>query len=369
MRMNRNERGATTIFVAALIAVLLAAVGIGIDTTSMTYQRSRVQHAADASALAIARICANGGACSNSAGQVVASDFMTKNAPGGGTDSTPNVNINTGTGTVIVTQTKSVKTMFFGLLGISSKTESASATATWGSYQRGNVKPFLVSLCEYTKVATNVTTFLDANSSNDANGYSKNDPQQILLDDNNLTSGCGTIPTGLSIPNVPSGAGTRMVIGGLWKNSNGSAGNASISNSKSILTVGDYGFELGAAKTDGNKTEGYIDPGPVLFAIYAPTRNFKFGGAVITGPDDVPTSKFSGNAVTFSFKVVGFAPFNVAAVRLGSSGNPLQGVCPAGFSPCSGVGIWGSFVNEASLDGLAFTPGGANIGTTVKLTN
>lgn len=359
--MSKREDGAVTLMVAALMACLLAAVGIGIDTTSMAYQRSRVQHGTDAGALAVAQSCKAGSCDTSLAGQ-----YLGKNATGGGADSTPGVSV--GSSTVTVTSTKSVNTIFFGLLGIHTKAVTASSTASWNtSPVSGNVQPFLVSLCEYTHASLNTATFIDTNSNDEVQNYKKSDPQQLLDDDGNLTSPCGSIPTGVA--GVPSS--TRMVVGGLWKSDNGKC-DASANDGKSHLEIGDNVAEFQLCGGNTQNTDKYggtsgddkFVPGHVtLFAIYAPTRNFDFGGAQTAGNGTLPSSKFADNAPAFDFKVVGFAPFKVTGFRLGKAGNSCLGSCPSGK-----VGIWGSFVNDISKD-ADYQPGGPNIGSVVKLIN
>jgi hypothetical protein len=362
-RMTERDDGATALVVAALMTCLLAAAGIGIDTTSMAFQRSRVQHGTDAGALAVAQSC-KAGACDAS----LAGQYVGKNAAGGGSDSGPAVSITSTS--VTVGSSKAVDTMFFGLLGINTKSVAASSTASWNtSPTSGDVLPFLVSLCEYTKVKVNDATFIDTNSNDDVKDYKQNDPQKLLDDDGNLTTNCGSIPTGVSVPGL-SGA-TRMVIGGLWKSSNGKC-NASANNGKSHLEIGDNGadFQLCGANTQqtdkygGTSGSDKFVPGQVtLFAIYAPTKNFAFGGVKSKNDGTTPTTEFADNAPAFNFKVVGFAPFKVTGFRLGTSGNSCLGSCPTGK-----IGIWGSFINDISED-ADYEVGGPNIGSVVKLVN
>jgi Flp pilus assembly protein TadG len=360
-RVTRREDGATALFVAIVLGCLLAAAGIGIDTTSMAFQRSRVQHGTDAGALAVAQSC-KAGACDAS----LAGQFLSKNASGGGADTGPGVSITSTT--VTVGSSKAVETSFFGLLGVGSKSVSASSTASWNtSPTSGDVLPFLVSLCEYTKVNVNDATFIDTNSNDDIKDYKQNDQQKRLSDDGNLTSGCGTIPTGVSVPGL-SGS-TRMVIGGLWKSSNGKC-DASANNGKSHLSIGDAvgDFQLCGANTQqtdkygGTSGTDKFVPGKVtLFALYAPTKNFAFGGVKTKNDGTTPTTEFADNAPSFNFKVVGFAPFKVTGFRLGTAGNSCLGSCPNGK-----IGIWGSFVNDISED-ADYEVGGPNIGSVVKL--
>jgi len=358
---DRDERGATLVVVAAMIVCLLAAAGIGIDTSTMAYQRSRVQHGADAGALAVAQSC-KAGACNAS----LATSYLNSNANGGGSDNAPSVSI--GSTSVTVTNTKNASTIFFGLLGIGSKAVRATSTASWNtSPTSGNVLPFLVSLCEYTKAAVNVPTFIDTNSNDEIQKYKAKDEQKILQTDNNLTSGCGTIPTGVSITGLSSS--TNMVIGGMWKTTNGGC-NGSVNNGKSQLEIGNSQADFELCGLNSQQTDKYAATsgadkfvvGQVtLFAIYAPTRNFSFGGAQTKANGTAPTSEFAANAPAFDFRIVGFAPFKITGTRLGTSSNGCLGSCVAGK-----VGIWGSFVNDIHPD-ADYEVGGPNIGSVVKL--
>lgn len=365
-RKKRNERGATVVVVAAMTACLLAAAGIGIDTTSMAYQRSRVQHAADASALAIAQTCKEG-ACN----PALADDLLTKNADGGGSDHAPSVTI--GSTSVTVSMTKDVNTIFFGLLGIGSKAETAVSTASWDtSPTSGSVIPFLVSLCELTQAEIGDATFLDSNA-NDRFKTRKSDyegEEQSVLNPENLDEliDCDGIPSGVSVPED-----TRMVKGGIWISTNGGC-NASLSDGKAALEVGDGTQEVGFGRLcafNSQQTTKYGDGGPndlapnevALLAVYAPSKNHHYGGVFTEADGTDATSKIMA-PVEFSGKVVGFIPFYVTGFRFGaapSQTGPCMGTCPNGS-----VGIWGRFIDEIHPD-ADYEVGGPDIGTVVRL--
>lgn len=366
---DRDERGATMVLVAAMIVCLLAAAGIGIDTTSMAYQRSRVQHAADASALAIAQTC-KAGSCESS----LANDLLAKNAAGGGRDHVPSVSISSTA--VTVSMTKDVDTMFFGLLGIGSKAETAVSTASWNtSPTSGSVIPFLVSLCEFTHADIGEDTFLDSNTNDrfKTNVSDYGDEPQSVLEPANLDElvDCAGIPDGVDVP-----ANTRMIKGGLWISTNGGC-NSSLSDGKAALEIGDNPTEAGFGKLCGfnaQQTTKYGDGGPqdlaanktALLAVYAPSKNFHYGGVLTEADGTDPTSKIevSGSSVEFSGKIVGFAPFYVTGFRFGASPHqegPCVGTCPNGS-----VGIWGRFVSEIHPD-ADYEVGGPDIGAVVKL--
>jgi Flp pilus assembly protein TadG len=361
--MTDREDGATGVVVAVMLTCLLAAAGIGIDTTSMAFQRSRVQHGTDAAALAVAQSCKAGACNSGLAGQ-----YVSENATGGGSNSGPSVSITSNS--VTVGSTKAVNTTFFGLLGIDTKSVAASSTASWNtSPTSGYVQPYLVSLCEYTNgLPVNKATFLDADATDrlTSNTY-KSKAQSVLETEGDLTADCGSIPSGVT--GVPST--TRMIKGGLWKSSNDKC-NASLSSGKSTLDIGDGNSSFALCASNTQQADKYGEPGDPddiqpnavsLFAIYAPTANFRYGGVITNPPNGTAsTSKIDGSP-SFRFKIVGFAPFKVTGFRLGKSSNPCRGSCPNGK-----VGIWGAFVNDISKD-ADYEVGGPNIGSVVKLIN
>ncbi len=368
-RRNQDERGATLLVVTAMIGCILAAVGIGIDTTSMAYQRSRVQHAADAAALAIAQTC-KAGSC-NSA---LAATYLNNNAAGGGSDQSPTVSI--GTSSVTVSMTKNVNTIFFGLLGIGSKAENAVSVASWNtSPTSGTVIPFLVSLCQYTNSQLGVATFLDSNSNDrfKTNKTSYEGKPQSVLDPANLNElvSCNGIPSGIT---SPPPADTRMVKGGIWISTNGGC-NSSLSDGKAALEIGDGTQDISFGRLcafNAQQTTKYGDGGPndlapnqtALLAIYAPSKNHHYGGVFTEADGTASTSKIL-SPVEFAGKIVGFAPFYVTGFRFGAVGQegPCMGTCPNGS-----VGIWGRFVSEIHPD-ADYEVGGPNIGTVVKLIN
>ena len=154
-----NERGATTVVVGMLMTALVAAMGIGIDTSNMAYQRTRIQHAADASVAAIAVDCAQGKTnCSPTGAQSTANYFVTQNA-GSGTATIPGI-VNTSLSSVTVKVDKTVNTSFLGLLGVGSKSVSASATATYSGHpiEGAPMLPMAVPYCMWKANQAPATT-------------------------------------------------------------------------------------------------------------------------------------------------------------------------------------------------------------------
>src|SRR5690349_1578202 len=167
MRDVRSERGATTVMFAIVFTALLAAVGLGIDSSSLAFHRSRTQHAADAAALAIATDCVRNLPCNSSAATSSAAYYNVgagANATGGSAQAyaIAPTGLTKASGQVTVTITKTVGTKFFSLLGINSKNVRAVATAKWSRNPKaGDVVPFGVSLCQYVTAGLNNPTTLD----------------------------------------------------------------------------------------------------------------------------------------------------------------------------------------------------------------
>ena len=152
-RAKRDERGLTAILVGVLATTLIAAVGMSVDVGNAYTQRQKLQTATDNAALAIAQDCAlyrstcysaNGNAPKSTANFVVGQNIS-------GADTGVQGTVTPSSSSVTVTSTKVVPFTFARLVGVSSKTASVSATATWDKAPNEGypLLPMAVGYCQY----------------------------------------------------------------------------------------------------------------------------------------------------------------------------------------------------------------------------
>lgn len=149
----KRDRGAAAVMVGILLVPLVGCLAIALDVGALYVERSQLQNGADAAALAIAQECAEDGVCD--APSALAESFSNDNA----NDDAANVlqpefpNSHT---VVVTTSTRVADTNasaishpFAALIGISSTTVGASATAEWGSPWASSTLPLALSYCEF----------------------------------------------------------------------------------------------------------------------------------------------------------------------------------------------------------------------------
>ena len=303
-----RERGVTTIFIAMSMVMLLGAVGLGVDTGSLRYEKSKFQHAADASALGIGNDCAiNKPECASY--QLTANTLTTDNSSASNPGVSPSP-VQQSSGIVTVTVDKMVPTYFFKAFGISSKEVKAVATVKWTKNPiKGPVLPFAVSMCDYAKTPVNTPTVIRADlngeakaeivktgNTTDTKAYAQLDPY-LMKDSAGNTAPCN-VPSDVTLPGSPSSV--TMLQGGLWLSD---AGN-SISNGKLLSTQILQSLEsVTGYFQGGHKYDAYLTPGMTLMmAVYAPTSNYQYAGLRVSGGKaDHPAS--------FDMRLVGYTPF------------------------------------------------------------
>ena len=145
MKRFREDRGAVAVWVAVMMVPLLGVAALAIDVGALHADRQRLQHGADAAALAIAQQCAQG-ACG--ATTATAQELAEANAPQGG-PVTAVVDLQEGAGWVEV-ETSSARDLWFGpVLGQGDKSLTARGAASWGQYPTGGSHlPLAISWCE-----------------------------------------------------------------------------------------------------------------------------------------------------------------------------------------------------------------------------
>lgn len=149
----RSERGASAVILAILLVPLIGFVAISVDVGALYWERAQLQNGADAAALAIAQDCADDTGCGDSA--ALAASYTNGNA----NDRAANVltPVFPNAHTVIVsdstrvagTDAEAIRHPFAALIGTTSTTVGASATAEWGPPGAGPVLPLALSFCEF----------------------------------------------------------------------------------------------------------------------------------------------------------------------------------------------------------------------------
>jgi len=137
-----GERGAVAVIVALLLVPILGFAAIAVDVGALYAERARLQTAADAAALAVARNCAMG-ACGDT--QATAQELVTANV-GEGQAESPELTANT----VTVTGNNPVEHWFAPVIGHDATEVSATATVAWGAPGGGTAAlPLIFSDCEW----------------------------------------------------------------------------------------------------------------------------------------------------------------------------------------------------------------------------
>jgi Flp pilus assembly protein TadG len=137
-----GKRGATAVIVALLLVPLLGFGAIAVDVGAIYAERARLQTAADAAALAVARDCALG-ACGDM--QSTATQMVRANV-GEAAAAPPEL----AGSTVTVTGSNATEHWFAPVIGHESTQVSATATVAWGAPGGGTAAlPLIFSLCEW----------------------------------------------------------------------------------------------------------------------------------------------------------------------------------------------------------------------------
>lgn len=153
----RREHGASAVLVAILMVPLLGFAAISLDVGSLYVERGQLQNGADAAALGIAQACARGtAACAayNAGSRVT--NVANSNDSRDSLEALASVSFPNGANTSPVTvQTATLTSTggalqhpFASIIGISSSTVHATATAAWYAANNGTVTlPLAFSLC------------------------------------------------------------------------------------------------------------------------------------------------------------------------------------------------------------------------------
>ncbi|SDS42680.1 Tad domain-containing protein [Agrococcus carbonis] len=146
MKRERRDRGAVAVWVAILLVPLLAMAALAIDVSAANADRQRLQHGADAAALAVAQHCAVR-ACTGTA--AVAASLATANNPMGGAARIEDLDVDPARGWVEVETASDRDFWFAPIIGIDDAELTARSAASWNQYPvRGSHLPLAISWCE-----------------------------------------------------------------------------------------------------------------------------------------------------------------------------------------------------------------------------
>lgn len=124
-----DDRGVAAVFFALSLTVLVAGLGLSVDVGNVAYQRNKAQHAADTASRQLAYQCArypSGTACASLQSSAV--DIAADSIDGSSVTATRNATAKS----VTVSVDKTVTTNLLALIGVSSKSVRATATARMG---------------------------------------------------------------------------------------------------------------------------------------------------------------------------------------------------------------------------------------------
>jgi len=218
MRRLKDERGATMIIVAMVMAVLLAMVGLAVDAGALYLERRELSNAADAAVLAIAEDCALGTrSCDPATAGATAAQYADENSRDG-VSAVALLSLDpSGRSVTVVTGTRNpdgttkVRPFFAQVVGWDGMTVEASATAIWG-YPRTvrTFLPLVISECEHPRGTPLPTTeriyyFHDGNNAEECNAVAGMDTDG----DGKLSGGFGWLSS--------SGDCDAMLTAGFWQ--------------------------------------------------------------------------------------------------------------------------------------------------------
>lgn len=162
----RDDLGATTIFVVLIMPFLLLFGALVLDGGRGIVARRQTQNAADAGALAKATDCAKG---------ISTTNFAPYQTNGASLANAPTC----GSGTTTVSMARNISLVF--ARGGGSRDVTRSATAKWGTLGTGTTLPIVISNCEFSQALLDGTTDI-----------------VLYLDDTKPQSGCSSLPGGFS---------------------------------------------------------------------------------------------------------------------------------------------------------------------------
>lgn len=197
----RDDRGAVAVWVAILMIPLMVMAALAIDIGAAHADRQRLQHGADAAALAIAQECAVSGCADEDA---TAQQLATANQPQNGVVDAEVVELDEAAGYVEV-ETSSERDFWFApVIGEDDVAQTRVGAASWGYPSGGGSLPLTFSWCEvlhYTG-ATAIRDSAGAIIGLDIHGGRQD---VVLYNKSNQSSNFHSCSSGAPMPSVPNG--------------------------------------------------------------------------------------------------------------------------------------------------------------------
>lgn len=375
----REERGATTVFIAAFLTVLLVSMGLSIDVGNAYFQERKMQTSADNSALAIARDCSVGDLlkCSSNpltGAPATAKDFTDQNSLGASSSTALDVVDST----VRVTVNRNVPFSFMKSIGVTSKNVTTTAKATWAGHptEGSPMLPLGVPYCLYKNNLPPATTPLLLRS--DVVSVVFNVVVQGGVLGRVITTLLGDLVGATEACTNSDGQDVVMLRGPVWLSGIEGTVNGTFHWDSSIcnMRLGDINAFVGGASSSlipsncVNKLGGQIQRGQVVtLPVYLPANNVLQAGFVT----DVCVLRVCSVKVPprLGVRVIGFAPFRITGWNYPGNAQ-LDPHAPACSSitlpthPAAGIGcngIQGYFLKNMQADpNFTYAPDGLDLG-------
>lgn len=165
-RLNRDDRGASMVFIAICLVFLIGFAGLAVDVGALYAERTELQKGAEAAVLAIAEDCGHGTKpCDVPTASATAEEYIDANATDlvGALDS---LELDTVAQTVtVIDRTErsdggSIFLPFFAqVIGFEGATVRAQASAAWGAPSGMPTLPIIISECEWLKYGGDPSTW------------------------------------------------------------------------------------------------------------------------------------------------------------------------------------------------------------------
>jgi Flp pilus assembly protein TadG len=152
----RDERGGVAVWVAMSMIPILVVLALVYDVGLLFWEKGQLQNGADAAALAVAQECATSpSTCAGAAASLAAGMADVNANDDRAAAAIQSLQVNASSGTVTVQSSTrndsgtALQHPFLSLLGPSSTTVDASATAVWGTPIAGSTFPLAIAECEF----------------------------------------------------------------------------------------------------------------------------------------------------------------------------------------------------------------------------
>lgn len=358
-----REQGVTAVLLTMMMTLLIASAGVGVDTASLAFQRGRVQHSADAAAMAVAQDCAlQNSACTAAGARSTGTYYANQNSPGG---VVPADGVSLTSTSVRVDVDRATQTPLMGVVGVPNKVVHASATATWNGHplEGTTMLPMGVPYCMYKNNLPPATTPILLRS--DVISVVFNVIVQGGAAGRLITTLLGDLLSVTDSCTTPEGVNLKMLRGPIWLSGLEGAVNGAFNWNSSVcnMHLGTIDGFLGSTVSSVipsncvNRLGTMIKKGQIItLPIYQPSISLQQLGlemdACLLG---ICSAKIPPR---LGVKVIGFAPFRITGWNYPTNSNP-DPTAPACFAidllvhPAASIGcngIQGYFLKTVQTD-------------------